>query len=145
MIAVETPHKPDRGEFAREMERLRRRLGLSQYKAARRAGLAASTWCQIENGYYSQGGVFNAPRPKPDTIRRIADLLGWDRAEAFLAAGIDFDPDDFPPAAIEQPVEDATFLELLGGMKPMQRKVLFGLMKTMQDPYTDVDKLLKAS
>jgi transcriptional regulator with XRE-family HTH domain len=144
MIAVETTPTPDRGEFAREIERLRKRLGLTRYKAAKRAGLSPSTWGQIENGYFSQGGVRNAPKPKPDTVRRIAGVLGWDLAEAFKVAGIEFTPDDLPPNDDEMPIDDGTFLELLGGMLPMQRKVLYGLMRTMHDPHTDVDKLLAA-
>lgn len=144
MIAVDASLSPDRGELARQMHRRRLRLGLSRHKAAKRAGLAPSTWGQIENGYYSQGGVRNAPKPKPETVRRIAGALEWDLAEALTAAGIDFDPDMLPSPSDEQVIDDATFLELLGGMLPTQRRVLFGLMRTMHDPHTDVDKLLAA-
>lgn len=146
IAAVETTPIPDRGEFAREMERRRIRLGMTRYKAAKRAGVSPSAWGQIENDYPTSDGRPGKEKPKPklDTVRRIAHVLGWDLAEALTAAGVEFNPDDLPPNDDEQPIDDGAFLELLGGMLPMQRKVLLGLMRTMHDPHTDVDKLLAA-
>jgi DNA-binding XRE family transcriptional regulator len=144
MIAVEATPIPDRGEFAREMEQRRVRLGMRKSTAAKRAKLSPSTWGQIENGYYSQRGVRNTPNPEKCTIRAIANALNWELEDAYAKAGVEYGPDDLPPNDDVQPIDDGTFLELLGGMLPMQRKVLLGLMRTMHDPHTDVDKLLAA-
>lgn len=136
---------PQRGQFASELKRRRKRLGMSCAEAARRAGYSPSTWTQVESGAASRKGRLDPYPPSQAFILRAAPVVGWPLDEAFAAAGMGFNPDDLPPLDDAQLPEDAEFLQLLGPMLPTQRKVLFGLMRTMHDPHTDVEKLLKAS
>lgn len=146
MIDAATTKAPEPGEFARELRKRRLRLGLKIAPAARRAGMAPGTWAAVENGYFKKAGVFIPNGATQQFVMKAARAIGWDMGEALKLAGYDFDPDDLPPEdELDVPTDSAAVLKLMGGLLPTQRRVLVGLIKTMQDPYANVEDLLKAS
>ena len=55
--------------LGRELRRLRRRAGLARTELARRAGVSATRIGEVERGLDSRG---IQPRPRPETLRRLA-------------------------------------------------------------------------
>lgn len=145
MIDAATTKAPEPGEFARELRKRRLKLGLKIAPAARRAGMAPGTWAAVENGYFKKAGVYIPNGATQYFVMKSARALGWDMGEALKLAGFDFDPDDLPEGELDVPTDTAAVVKLMGGLLPMQRRVLVGLIKTMQDPYANVEDLLKAS
>lgn len=67
-----TAHSP----AGRLLEAARRRLGISQNEAARRAGVSGTTWRNVIRGYAEHGGS-RVPYPgSPDTVARFAHVVG---------------------------------------------------------------------
>lgn len=64
---------PPEGEA---LEAARKRLGISQNEAARRAGLSGTRWRQIASGIQSTGGVAVPVRANADTLVRMARAVG---------------------------------------------------------------------
>lgn len=91
-----------RERIGAKLEQRRSALYPSIRKAAARAGISEGTWRPLESGRRTlSAGVVVAPSPEPDTVRRVAAVLGWpSNFVERLWAGES--PDDFPDAVIER-------------------------------------------
>jgi transcriptional regulator with XRE-family HTH domain len=126
MIVATRQDHTKRGEFAREISRRRKRLGLTKIEAADRAGISLRWWYHLEDDRET-----NTYRPKPETVWKVAQALEWEPEEAFLAAGVELDPDWTPPPnATANKAEEAVFINLYRDLPPQTRRVL---RKAMED------------
>lgn len=67
-------HAPPREGEA--LEAARKRLGISQNEAARRAGMSGTRWRQIVSGVQSAGGVVVPVRATDEALARMAGAVG---------------------------------------------------------------------
>lgn len=80
--------KPDLDTFRTTLIRKREEAGLNIAQAARRAGMAANSWGNVERGYEKKGGTTIPSRPSLNFVRKaVVALQNWEPREAFQLAG----------------------------------------------------------
>jgi tetratricopeptide (TPR) repeat protein/transcriptional regulator with XRE-family HTH domain len=112
--------------FAGELKRLRERRSLSQDELAAASGVATRTISDIERGV--------STRPRPSTVRMLADALGLagqERAD-FVAAARAVDPDPDPGGRDDRPVPRMLPRDLVSftGREQELRRLVAGASRT---------------
>lgn len=122
----------DRSDFAREMERRRVDLGLSQKRAAVIAGVSPQRWSQVELGYESRnrGRVKIPAPPSRQFVIKAAGALSWDRAEALQTAGHSPEPEPRDRIVDEPPT---SLWENWRRLSRQQRRALEWMVRLMVD------------
>ena len=125
--------------FGQRVAHQREKLGLSARKAAQLAGVAETTWRNIERGRESRAGVDrDSPRPPQRlTVRRIAKLLGWSAADALRWAGHTVAAvDDVEDELAGPPNPLARIQVAWPKVPPHQQELAAQLVESMADPRT---------
>lgn len=112
------------------LRRARHAAGLSQAKAAKRAGVSRALWQQLESGERPDGRPL---RPKPVSLTLVARSLELDPRQVLELAGLD--PSAYDPSRAGRPVAStAEAHDLLDMVTETQRQAVVELLRSMVDP-----------
>ncbi len=112
------------------LRKARSAAGLSQAKAAKRAGVSRALWQQLESGERPDGRPL---RPKPVSLTLVARSLDLDPRQVLELAGLD--PAGYDPSRAGRPVAStAEARELLDMVTEAQRQAVVELLRAMVDP-----------
>ncbi|MGX7828044.1 helix-turn-helix domain-containing protein [Actinokineospora sp. 24-640] len=112
------------------LRRARNAAGLSQAKAAKRAGVSRALWQQLEAGERPDGRPL---RPKPVSLSLVARALDLDPRQVLEMAGLD--PTAYDPSRAGRPVASTAEVgELLEMVTEVQRQAVVELLRAMVDP-----------
>ncbi|AUI63000.1 helix-turn-helix transcriptional regulator [Amycolatopsis sp. BJA-103] len=119
-------------EFGTLLRRARTRLKLSGREAARRAGISESRWRQLETGTQpSDSAEPAAVGTTPETVLKVAKVVGLDEREALTLAG--FDPDNHIFNEEVDAVLRREMLDAYDQLSRSQQRALVDLIQSFQN------------
>lgn len=89
-VDVEVDSVAEQAEWQLRLRRAREKAGLSREAAAKRSGVSAKTWSNVETGTASVGGAGRVRySTTATTVARMARTVGLDPRKMVRAAGLD--------------------------------------------------------